>query len=622
VAFVDVGRIYLKARVGMEDVPEIPIVDRDSTFCIHTITTDSLLVVPDALEDDRFRCNALVMSEPKIRFYAGAPLITPAGHRLGNLCVIDMTPRHLEPQQLQALEKLARQVSAQLELRLSLAAVRQQNRQLEKLSEEKSRFLSAVSHDIRQPLATVMMCSELMVNDEEELLAEPHAELASTAYSCAQFMHNLVDELLQMVEFDFGKVPVPLECRMTDLVSLVHRVVATNSLYARPKHITLRLGVDTASTSSPVPRKLHHQANSNINTSSSSSALVPVSGGQVVPYEEWQLSRGPRAKINCNLDPVKIEQVLNNFISNAIKFSHANSCIDIVIGRADTTDAEGCRVRGRCASVSVIDRGQGIPREEMGKLFQPFQRLSVKPTGGETSTGLGLAITRNIILAHSGDVQVESTQGEGSTFRMLLPLPTRADLLAIEPAVATPQLQRRPSLGGVRRPLAKTAFKVLVADDNGINLRLMKQILQRRGHEVWTASDGKEALEVFHEMGGHEHFHVLLIDEEMPHMCGVEVMGHIRDHEAERQLGRRMPLVSVSGHADSEHRRVIQAAGGDDVCAKPFNAEKLLELVERLATQYQLASLELKSVATAIPVVANSDVAAAPTTPPHHLHIF
>lgn len=262
----------------------------------------------------------------------------------------------------------------------------------------------------------------------------------------------------------------------------------------------------------------------------------------------------------------------------------------MVIGRVDMGGVEGSRVQGRCASVSVIDRGQGIPREEIGKLFQPFQRLSVRPTGGETSTGLGLAITRHIVLAHGGDVQVESEEGRGSTFRMLLPLPTRSDL--IEPlagnAAAQQQQQRRPSTGHGGKA---GYYKVLVVDDNAINLSLMTRILQRHGHAVWTASDGEEALELFHEMGGHEHFHVLLIDEEMPRMCGVELIGHIRKLEAEREVDRArsppMPLVSVSGHADSEHKRMIQAAGADDICPKPFNADRLLEIVERLGAHYQ-----------------------------------
>jgi signal transduction histidine kinase len=283
-------------------------------------------VIPDALEDARFRCNPMVANDPKIRFYAGAPLVTPAGHRLGNLCVIDMVPRHLDAQQKRSLEQLSRQVSAQLELRLSLAAVCQQNRQLEQLSAEKSRFLSAVSHDIRQPLATVMMCSELMINDDERLLAEPHVELANAAFTCAQFMHNLVDELLQMGESDFGNVPVPLDCRMTDLVALVHRVVASNALYARPKHITLHLALEAGANgggngggpcASPVSR-------------SGPGALVlaaPASGGgggggtrELLSYDQWHASRvGARGKINLFIDPMKIEQVLNNLLSNAVK---------------------------------------------------------------------------------------------------------------------------------------------------------------------------------------------------------------------------------------------------------------------------------------------------------------
>jgi CheY-like chemotaxis protein len=248
----------------------------------------------------------------------------------------------------------------------------------------------------------------------------------------------------------------------------------------------------------------------------------------------------------------------------------------------------------RCATVSVIDRGQGIPREELGKLFQPFQRLSVRPTAGETSTGLGLAITRNIIWAHAGDVQVESEQGRGSTFRMLLPLPTLNTLVeqgkALQQQQPQEQGRRSSTTGFTRRPPAKVSFNVLVADDNAINLRLLTLILKRQGHAVWTAKDGQEALDLFLELGAHEHFHILLIDEEMPHMCGAELIGHIRQHEAELGLPR-IPLVSASGHADSEHKRAILEAGADDVCPKPFSAAGLLDVVERLAARYYLDRL-------------------------------
>jgi GAF domain-containing protein len=116
ISLVDRDRQWFKARVGV-DVPQTP---RDVAFCAHAIHQPDLFVVPDALQDARFRDNPLVRAEPHIRFYAGAPLITADGHALGTICVLDRKPRVLTKAQEAALEALKRQVVSQLELRLSL----------------------------------------------------------------------------------------------------------------------------------------------------------------------------------------------------------------------------------------------------------------------------------------------------------------------------------------------------------------------------------------------------------------------------------------------------------------------------------------------------------------------
>lgn len=234
------------------------------------------------------------------------------------------------------------------------------NFELERLNEEKNRFLGIAAHDLRNPLNAIQMYSEFLLDETSSVLDPEHLEFVSIIHSSSQFMLNLVNDLLDVAKIESGKLQ--LELTPTDLAALVQRNVALNSLMASKKSITLRF--------------LPH-------------GNIP----------------------ELMLDASKIEQILNNLITNAVKFSNAGSSVDVGI--------EGFPKE---VVISVKDEGQGIPAGERDNLFKPFQRISVKTTAGEDSTGLGLAIVRKIAVGHGGKVWVESKVGKGTTFYVALPM--------------------------------------------------------------------------------------------------------------------------------------------------------------------------------------------------------
>lgn len=231
------------------------------------------------------------------------------------------------------------------------------NVEFSELNRIKNQFLGMVVHDLRNPLSNILMLSDF-IKAEDEGLGENQLELVTLINSSATAMLSLVNELLDVSAIESGEIKLNRED--ADITILIKKIVDLNANHAARKDI-----------------KLHLKTIDNVE----------------------------RIFVDVN----KIEQVMSNLLTNAIKYSYPGTNVYVTM-----------EIVNDFITISVKDEGQGIHETELKNLFKPFQKTSAKTTGGETSTGLGLFIVKRIIEQHGGSIKVESKIGEGSTFSFSL----------------------------------------------------------------------------------------------------------------------------------------------------------------------------------------------------------
>lgn len=200
ISLVDNDRQWFKSRVGL-DAPQT---DRSIAFCSHAILQDDVLEVENATLDERFHDNPLVTGAPDIRFYAGAPLVTPDGYPLGTLCVIDQKEKKLTDFQKRALKTLANQVISQLELRL-------QARRQERLNKDREKFYAVLAHDIKSPFNGILNLSRIMSENSESMTKEKITQLSTEILNSSVTLYQVIDEILQWSQTRLNQNTVHLE---------------------------------------------------------------------------------------------------------------------------------------------------------------------------------------------------------------------------------------------------------------------------------------------------------------------------------------------------------------------------------------------------------------------------
>lgn len=234
----------------------------------------------------------------------------------------------------------------------------EKQRELTGNNEMKNKFIGIVAHDLRNPVISIRGFSELLLK-EGNSFSEEQSEFLDIIHSTSRNMLAMINDLLDISRIESGKMQ--LSQKSGSLNKLVLERIKLVQLQADKKHITIHKDLQ------PIPE--------------------------------------------VAFDAHRLGQAIDNLITNAIKFAPIGSQVYLKLQRD-----------GELVNFSVTDEGPGIPREEQHLLFSEFHRLSIRPTGGETSTGLGLAIAKKIIEAHNGMIEFETQEGMGSTFSLVLPI--------------------------------------------------------------------------------------------------------------------------------------------------------------------------------------------------------
>lgn len=251
-------------------------------------------------------------------------------------------------------------VAAFLRLYETQAELNRKNAELEKINSEKNYYLGVAAHDLRGPLGHIKMFSEYLIDELNEKIDNDQKEYLSIINKSSAFLLRLVDNLLDISKIEAGELK--LNHQEIDFSEFMREQVSLANPHAQRKNIVF----------------------------------------DFKPYN---------GVLSLECDPMHISQVVNNILTNAVKFSAQGTTVTI------TNELDG-----ESAVVHITDQGQGIPADELPTIFNAFQKTSVKSTEGEKSTGLGLAIVKKIVEAHGGRIWADSEVGKGTTFSFSLPL--------------------------------------------------------------------------------------------------------------------------------------------------------------------------------------------------------
>ncbi len=387
----------------------------------------------------------------------------------------------------------------------------------EKANAAKTDFLATISHEIRTPMNAVMAAVQLLDRTDPTPEQAAHIKMMSQA---SEVLMGLLNDVLDLSRIEAGKMsldPTDLELRpaLEALISLWQPQAA-----AKACQLVLTVAPD-------VPDILH-------------------------------------------VDSLRLRQILFNLLSNAVKFTEEGQ-ISLNVGPSNARSLGA----HRGLYFEVVDTGCGISDEVLGRLFGSFEQADAGTTRQHGGSGLGLAISRRLAENMGGSLTVQSRLGEGSTFRLDLPLRRGRAMNSLGRELRRTKWRQDEDDGG-EIPSAN-ALKILLAEDHVVNRHIIEQLLSPLGCDLTMVSDGVQAVAA----ASTARYDLIMLDMQMPHMDGLAAARAIRDQPGPNRLS---PMLAITANALDQHRAEWARLGVEAYITKPLNAELLMATVLAVAS--------------------------------------